>query len=642
MDWFRRSGGGRGEFTAFVDARADALMGYARVLVPDPDLALALARRTLLDVRAHWTDVTAAGLEDDVRDRLARAAGSAADAAWRWRTTPAENPVATLDDARLAGAAGPQAVTAVDGLPPRHRAVLVSRHVDRLDDGAIAARLGMEPEQVAALGHGRLPIALVEPALRAHEREGPTPLDLGAWLSPTPRERRRRALVGLLATGAAVAAVLGLVGPWGGARGEPATLAVGPPPVSDRTLLGWPDVGDLAGQPELLDRAMAAWERTVVAEERPVGRVYPLLAHTFRGTSVFVLEGYDRGGRAWLALVSGSDPALVSTEQLPTGEADRVPALRVPVVFATGGSAISGDPNTDALLLGWPVRSVRGQGLAFEPGSDAAREVGWQRVAPGLGDAWQYAEAAGSRGNLWLPVRPLASQPFLAGLSRDAVGPVLLEARQPDGSVRASLWRLPGEADPDLLLPANDVQVATASRGFRPADYPLAEWAWREVYATGPASVTVLARDRAPDAVRLELVQVSRPGSDEHTLVQRGLRGRGQVCLTQQRVSGAGFSELSFVVAGCSYQPRDGGRRMTVLQVWAPRQADLDQPVRVSLTDHSGMAITEVTTLRRVSGMQLVPRPGGGQPRLLTVSYHDARTFGRTTWHWRFRHPRTR
>lgn len=631
------------DFASFVGARASALLRYAAVLVPDPPQALELTRRTLVEVRGAWDEVVAAGLEEEVRDRLARAAAQPR----RGRSAPA-SPAAglraplPLTDARLAAdtsVPSAELVGAVDALPPLHRVVLVRRHVDGQSDGELAARLGRAPEALAGLDRGQVPERLVAPALRAHEGEVDAPLDPVAWVDGARATRSRRRLA-VLAAVAAVAVVAWLAAAQLSGSADDVTLVM--PPAQDAQLLTWPVTGDRADDTGWLRAAVAAWQRTSVTDSGLAGPVHPLLAQDYGGIPVAMLEARDGAGHARVAVVAGSTPALVTVQELPPDPGESVVALRVPVVFATAGTAILGDEHTDALLLGPQVRSLD-PSLSSASQRGARDPIGYQQLTLNARAAARDPGEVGDRSQRWRPIGPLTDTGRLVPMARFATGIVELEVMGDDGLGRSTTWRVPQEEDPQVLLTPDAVQVEAAFLNpFRPGQYEVATQLWREVGGEGAVRARFLRGVTTRDGVTLDLVELV-PGADDASpsagptrLVQRGVRAHRQVCLSSRGITRLDAFAYPFVAAACTY-PLGDGRRATVLQGAWGGQTPLSDPVAVGLrSDGPGGASTRLRRMQiaDLDGTRWVS-PVAQVPRLLSVtaidSWNDLPPF---VWRW--------
>jgi DNA-directed RNA polymerase specialized sigma24 family protein len=137
-------------FEQFAVARLPSLLRYAVVLTGDPDLAQDVVQKVMARTRARWrrlsepeTEVRRMVLTEYLSWRRFRSARALRVAARRQAGT---------DDFRGGPApesAGPATVWGrVATLGRKHRAVLVLRHYEHLDDRAIADLIGWPPATV--------------------------------------------------------------------------------------------------------------------------------------------------------------------------------------------------------------------------------------------------------------------------------------------------------------------------------------------------------------------------------------------------------------------------------------------------------------------------------------------------------------
>jgi RNA polymerase sigma-70 factor (sigma-E family) len=154
------------EFAEFVSARMPAVLRWAHLLTGDRGRAEDLVQSAFAATYRHWRRIEPDGAEAYVR----RAVLNAHLSWWRrgWRQ---ERPVAEPPER-----AGPEPTAAVDdrdamwtalaGLPPRQRAVLVLRYYEDLPEAEIARVLDIAPGTVksqAAKGLARLRTLVKEP-----------------------------------------------------------------------------------------------------------------------------------------------------------------------------------------------------------------------------------------------------------------------------------------------------------------------------------------------------------------------------------------------------------------------------------------------------------------------------------------------
>ena len=153
------------DFEDYVAARGRALERYAFVLSGDAHTAQDLVQTALLKAYRHWRSVLRADHPDAYVRRIVTT--SFLD----WRRRRGEEPLAQVPDQGQApdpadGVVRRDELTrALGSLTPHQRAVLVLRHYEGYDDGAIAAVLGCGEGTVrthASRGLDRLRRALVD------------------------------------------------------------------------------------------------------------------------------------------------------------------------------------------------------------------------------------------------------------------------------------------------------------------------------------------------------------------------------------------------------------------------------------------------------------------------------------------------
>jgi len=143
-------------FEAFVTARSTGLLRTAHLLTGDRGQARDLLQTALMSAERHWDRLA----DHDTATAFVRRELLAAHTGWRRRLRVgdllAESPLLAGTSglpgfARQAPDRGPQdeLTTALAGLPPRIRAVLVLRHGDGLSEAATAELLGRPVDAVA-------------------------------------------------------------------------------------------------------------------------------------------------------------------------------------------------------------------------------------------------------------------------------------------------------------------------------------------------------------------------------------------------------------------------------------------------------------------------------------------------------------
>jgi len=502
----------------------------------------------LLRVCADWESYASVSLDDDVKSLLAAAAA---------RERGGAAPGTSLADAALVGESpdpGPLTVAAVDALPARHRAVLVSRYIDALDDAQTQRRLGVT--NVSQYDKGVLSARTLVAALRAHEDSVTEPLDPVSWLKDEQRRCRRRQWR-LTAVAAAVALVI--VACVGFVRhdrsAQPSVVMTLPP--AGHSLLRWAPFGNLVGDTQLVRRAARAWEDQAPPAAAPAGPVYVLLAQTFARTPVIVLQGLDASGGARLALVSGSAPHLVSTDVVAASAAPL--ALRIPVVFATGGSAVFADDLTDALLLGPHVESWAWRGA-----------VGWQRTVQAVSQGGPVvASDAQSR---WRLLRPIVRRSRIVVLARSTVGQVEIDRAERGGTTTPIVWRLPDEGSAALVLHPDATQVLVTGQARRwPGWYRRTALWWQGLGRSGDFRARVLPPVTRRSGIRFLSMQLSTPSRRRAMVVSAGMRAGARVCYSAAPLPRGGVDRYPFVVAACRV-PGGGNRPRVLLHGFGSRQ----------------------------------------------------------------------
>ncbi len=162
------------EFAGWVAAHGRALERYAFVLTGDRQRAEDLVQSALLRVYRHWNRLST--LEHP--DAYVRQILTNLYLDWRRRQQNAEIPTPDRGDPQAPDPAigvveRDRLARALQGLSPHQRTVLVLRHVEGLDDEAIAAVLGCSVATVrshAARGRQRLRVLLAGTT----EDHGPT------------------------------------------------------------------------------------------------------------------------------------------------------------------------------------------------------------------------------------------------------------------------------------------------------------------------------------------------------------------------------------------------------------------------------------------------------------------------------------
>jgi RNA polymerase sigma-70 factor (sigma-E family) len=154
------------EYTEFVTSQRNPLVRMARLLTAgDEAYAEDLVQTTLTKLYVHWPKVRRAGNPVGyARTVLTHAFVDEQRRAHRRRETPTDAPTerpAPAEDRDL----GETVLAALDGLPPRQRAVVVLRHWLDLDVAETARALGcstgtVKSQNAKALSHLRLTLTI--------------------------------------------------------------------------------------------------------------------------------------------------------------------------------------------------------------------------------------------------------------------------------------------------------------------------------------------------------------------------------------------------------------------------------------------------------------------------------------------------
>jgi len=169
------SGGSEAEFADFVEQWSPALLRVAFLLTGDRWLAEDLLQTALLKTSRRWSRIA----DHQAAYPYVRRVLVTTYAGWRRRRRVGEVLTDRLPD--LAGADGAiapgRAVAALDGLPPRMRAVIVLRYYEDLSEADAAAALGCSVGSVksqASRGLARLRVELSPAAdLLMHREDAP-------------------------------------------------------------------------------------------------------------------------------------------------------------------------------------------------------------------------------------------------------------------------------------------------------------------------------------------------------------------------------------------------------------------------------------------------------------------------------------
>lgn len=156
------------EFAGWVADRGPALERYAFVLTGDRQRAEDLVQNTLLRVYRHWGRLSTMEHPDAYVRRMVT--NQYLDWRRRRQNTETTDPVEIerpVPDPAIGVVDRDELARALQGITPHQRTVLVLRHVEGLDDDAIATVLGCSVVTVrshAARGRERLRILLAHPA----------------------------------------------------------------------------------------------------------------------------------------------------------------------------------------------------------------------------------------------------------------------------------------------------------------------------------------------------------------------------------------------------------------------------------------------------------------------------------------------
>jgi RNA polymerase sigma-70 factor (sigma-E family) len=139
-------------FEAFMASRGAALLRFGYLLTGDRHLAEDLIQEALARAHRRWTRI----LRTEAPDAYVRRMVLNQFLSWQRKRSFGERTVATPPEPAGAVAADPadalaardEIWTALAGLPPKQRAVLVLRYYEDLDDTAIADAIGCAPATV--------------------------------------------------------------------------------------------------------------------------------------------------------------------------------------------------------------------------------------------------------------------------------------------------------------------------------------------------------------------------------------------------------------------------------------------------------------------------------------------------------------
>ncbi len=140
------------EFDDYVAARGRALERYAYVLTGDVQASEDLVQTALMKAYRRWWWVVRA----DQPDLYVRRIMTTTFVDWKRRRSSSERPLAEIPDRGSDPSGDPahrvvlrdELTRALTTLTPRQRAVIVLRHYEGYDDGAIATVLGCTPATV--------------------------------------------------------------------------------------------------------------------------------------------------------------------------------------------------------------------------------------------------------------------------------------------------------------------------------------------------------------------------------------------------------------------------------------------------------------------------------------------------------------
>ncbi len=162
------------EFDDYVTARGRALERYAYVLTGDAQASEDLVQTALLKAYRRWRWVERA----DQPDLYVRRIMTTTFVDWKRRRTNSERPVAEMPERGSDPAADPgqrvvvhdELARALARLTRRQRAVIVLRHYEGYDDGAIADVLGCSPATVRA--HASRGLGQLRAFLQSEQEKG--------------------------------------------------------------------------------------------------------------------------------------------------------------------------------------------------------------------------------------------------------------------------------------------------------------------------------------------------------------------------------------------------------------------------------------------------------------------------------------
>ncbi|SDE35682.1 RNA polymerase sigma-70 factor, sigma-E family [Blastococcus fimeti] len=167
------SGGSEAGFADFVEQWSPALLRVAFLLTGDRGLAEDLLQTALLKTSRRWSRIA----DQQAAYPYVRRVLVTTSASWRRRRRVGEVLTDRLPERSTLGGEGApgRAVAALEGLPPRMRAVIVLRYYEDLSEADTAAALGCSVGSVksqASRGLARLRVELA-PHLVMHREDVP-------------------------------------------------------------------------------------------------------------------------------------------------------------------------------------------------------------------------------------------------------------------------------------------------------------------------------------------------------------------------------------------------------------------------------------------------------------------------------------
>ncbi len=416
--------------------------------------------------------------------------------------------------------------------------------------------------------------SLVRDALSDDRRRLAPPHDTATWVAKAVRrQRRRHAVVGVVATAAVALAAVAVVVPL--ANDQSATYVAGRPDAASG-LLPWAPVGTLTEESDVVAAAVGAWES--LADDQPAGDVYLVAGDRWDETDVVLLQARTDSGTASVALLTTADGAAGpwelkgTTELAPDSDVQALvlPADTIPSQAMPRGTEPGSPPS---LVLGphWRVSSLR----------DFPPSVGSQLVpaGPGFGDepSWQPLDRVGGYG-WWAPLS-MAAQSALSPTT------VVFDHTGHGYANVAPVLALDGSAGLSPLTPSDVSLRLLPNESAQPEALGDIGAVMERLGLTGPAEVTVLNTGsgaiwfgkREPPNTDSLFAQVDTPDARHPLLVAYATTAGEVTCFSKRRVPATDVTSLPFVGMACP-EPVVGGLRRGIQSnlLWA--RSFFDEP----------------------------------------------------------------